>query len=382
MARRADNYDGSCREILTGKLKGRWRVQFRYEKDSGEKVRIDRVFPTKTKAKEFLREQRRGERIVAVKAEKEITLAEWFEWLAENDWPEAIADVTIAYRRGRFRKYVAKTFGGTPLSQIDPLKVRAFYRELKQNGTSESLLLEIRADLVRVFNQAISPYQRIPMSVANPFRLPLQRPEPRDAVALTPDEVRKVLLSPGLTVSDRALLGVFLLAGVRLGEAMALTRHQILFDTGLIVIDRAVQVAYGGKQSIGLPKGGRTRNAVMCSALSRLIQAHCIDLEPDDYLWSADHERKPRMKKVMYAAWKRIASVAELPPSMSPHDCRLTHINLIEKLMPAVSTTTLKEHVGHASSGVTEASYTRPLTTAQAILRHELDRVLDLSFPG
>jgi len=60
---------------------------------------------------------------------------------------------------------------------------------------------------------------------------------------------------------------------------------------------------------------------------------------------------------------------------MSPHDCRLTHINIIEKLMPMVSATTLKEHVGHAASGVTEANYTRPLTTAQAVLRDELDRV-------
>ncbi len=53
---------------------------------------------------------------------------------------------------------------------------------------------------------------------------------------------------------------------------------------------------------------------------------------------------------------------------MSPHDCRLSHINWIEKLMPDVSPTTLKEHVGHAAVGVTEVNYTRPLTSAQEVL--------------
>ena len=41
-----------------------------------------------------------------------------------------------------------------------------------------------------------------------------------------------------------------------------------------------------------------------------------------------------------------------------------------------MSTTTLKEHVGHSATGVTEANYTRPITSAQQILRDELDRVL------
>ncbi|MBS1702936.1 MAG: hypothetical protein JST12_14825 [Armatimonadetes bacterium] len=82
------------------------------------------------------------------------------------------------------------------------------------------------------------------------------------------------------------------------------------------------------------------------------------------------------MKKQVYEIWKTILTDAELPSDMSPHDCRLTHINIVEKLMPEVSTTTWKEHVGHAASGVSEIHYTRPLTPAQAILRDSLDRIL------
>lgn len=380
MARRADNNDGSCREILTGRLKGKWRVQFRQENDLGQIIRIDRIFPTKTLAREFLQGLRRGERIATARKDREQTLAEWFEWLAENDWPEAIAEVTIAYRRGRFRKYVERELGGIPLSKLDPLQVRAFYRRLRDNGVGDSTLQEIRGDLVRTFNQAIVPYQRIPMSVANPFRLPLQRPLPRLAVALTPEEVKSALGCSGLTCAERALLGLFLLGGLRLGEVMAVTRGQVRFDAQLIVVDRAVHIAYGGKQSIGLPKGGKTRNAVMCQCLSRLLELHCQGADPDTLLFAAEGG-VPRMKKVMYAAWKRIVNATELPNTISPHDCRLTHINLIEKLMPTVSATTLKEHIGHAASGVTEVNYTRPISPAQAILREELERVLGFG-PG
>ena len=85
------------------------------------------------------------------------------------------------------------------------------------------------------------------------------------------------------------------------------------------------------------------------------------------------------MKKRFYEFWKATAALAGLPAEMSPHDCRLTHVNLIEKLMPLVSVTTLKEHVGHAATGVTEANYTRPISASQKILIVELDRVFGIA---
>ena len=379
MAKRADNRDGSCREILTGKHVGKWRVQFIQLSETGRRIRLSRIFPNKTEAKAFLQAVRRGERIEAVRLERELTLGEWFEWLAENDWPETLASVTIAQRRSRFRKYVEKHFAHMPLTKIDALRVRAFYRQLRNEGATDSLIVSVKADLVRAFNQAITPYQRVPMSLANPFRLPLPQPKPREAVALTPDEVKKALAQPALTPSQRAMLGLFLLAGLRLSEVMAITRGQVRLDTDLIVVDRAVHVEFGGKQTVGLPKGGKTRNAVLCRALKSILLPFLAQMAPDQVLWCAGTENKPKMKKRFYDGWKAIVRAAKLPMDMSPHDCRLTHINIIEKLMPNVSQTTLKEHVGHAAIGVTEANYTRPITTAQKVLRDELDRVLGAS---
>lgn len=376
MSNRADNQDGSCREILTGRNRGKWRVQFRYVDELGAKRRLSRIFTTKTDAKSYLKELRRGVRITQAVQSQDLTFGEWFEWLAVNDWSESLASVTIAQRRSRFKKYAARYFAHQPISQINPMQVRAFYRKLREDGASPTLILSVKSDLVRAFNQAVTPYQRVPMTLANPFRLPLPQPKPREAVALSPEEVKKALASESLTQSQRAMLAIFLLAGLRLGEVMALTREQIRLEVGLIVVDRAVRVEFGGGQSIGLPKVGKTRNAVMCLTLKEILAPFIAEMAPDDVLWPAASENKPKMKKRFYAAWQKAAKAANLPGDMSPHDCRLTHINLVEKLMPNVSTTTLKEHVGHSASGVTEANYTRPISSAQKILRDELDRVL------
>jgi integrase len=305
-----------------------------------------------------------------------MTLSEWFKWLAENDWPESLAERTIADRLSRFTKYAAPIWGAMPLRKIDPLKVRSFYRKLKEDGVGQPTILALKRDLVRAFNQAVSPYQQVPMTWANPFRLTLQAAPPRDAVALTPQAAKKALLSPKLTEDRRAMLAVFLLSGVRLSEQMAMTRGQLLFEQGLIYIDRSIKFGSKGNQSVGLPKGNKVRLAVMCPTLVRVLRAHTEGMSSEQVIWAAFSENKARMKKLVYATWRTIVKDAGLPAEMTPHDCRLSHINWIEKLMPEVSATTLKEHVGHAAQGVTEANYTRPLTPAQELLAKHIERVV------
>lgn len=375
MANRADNNDGSCREILTGKLKGRWRVQHVLYFPDGTQKRISKVFKTKTEGKQHLRALVRGEERFDAVTSREMTLAQWFDWLVINDWPESISPLTIETRKGRFEKYAKPVFGAMPLSKIDPLEVKKFYRSLAKQGVGSPTIVEIRGDLVRVFNQAISPYQRVSMTVANPFRITVPRTKLREAVALNPEEVLKAFRSKDLELSQQSFLATLLLAGLRLGEIMALTRGQLDFENGTIRIDRAVRLSYGGKQSVGLPKKDRVRRVIMCELLKEILEPFVAELEPDRYLWSAETENKPRMKKVVYNYWQSIITATSIPAEMSPHDCRLTHINLIEKLMPEVSETTLKEHVGHSGSGVTQTNYTRPITASQQILRDALNRV-------
>lgn len=378
MATRADNHDGSCRQVQTGRHKGKWRVQYILVDELKRKKRLSRLFERQAEAKEFLRGLRRGERVEAAQKAKQLTLGGWFDWLAENDWPDSLAESTIQARQARFRKYVRRILGEVPLTQIDPMVVKVFYRSLQEDGVGQATVLEIKRDMVRVFNQAIQPYRRVPITLGNPFKLTVASPARRDAVALTPEEAKKALQSKQLDLSRRAMLATYLLAGLRLSEQMALTKDQLLFDQDLIFIDRAIKFGKSGKQWIGLPKGDKKRLAVMCPSLKALLKRLTESLAPDQVIWSAASENKARMKKLVYATWRTIIKDAGLPAEMSPQDCRLSHVNWCEKLMPDVSTTTYKEHIGHAAEGVTQVNYTRPITTAQQILRDNIERVVGI----
>lgn len=375
MATRADHGEGSCRPINTGKLAGKWRVQYVLEDSTGVKKRISRVFPTQREGKDFLRSLKRSDEVAAIHKVQAMTFGEWFMWLSENDWKDSLDPKTLRDRVSRYRKYAAPRWAGVPLTKIDPMDVRAFYQKLKDDGVGEHTRIALKAGLVRAFNQAITPYRRVPHFWSNPFCLDMPAPERRVAIALSPEEARKALASRKLDDSRRAMLGVFLLAGLRLGEQMALTRGQLRMNEGLILIDRAVKLDAKSSQSVGLPKGDKVRTAVMCDTLKRLLEPVIEGLNDDDLIWPQASENKPRMKALVYATWRRIRKEAGLPEDMSPHDCRLTHINWIEKLCPEVSPTTLKEHVGHSADGVTEVNYTRPITSAQEIVRSSLDRL-------
>jgi integrase len=298
-------------------------------------------------------------------------------WLSENDWPETLDPKTIRDRVARYKRYASDRWAGIPLTKIDPLDVKMFYKKLAEDGVGEHTRIALKAGLVRAFNQAITPYRRVPHFWSNPFCLDMPTPARREAVALSPEEAKKALAAKKLDDSRRAMLGVFLLAGMRLGEKMALTRGQLRMNEGLILIDRAVKLDAKSSQAIGLPKSDKVRTAVMCDTLKRLLEPVIEGLDDDELIWPQASENKPRMKALVYATWRRIRKEAGLSEDMSPHDCRLTHINWIEKLCPEVSPTTLKEHMGHSADGVTEVNYTRPISPAQALLRTALDALLN-----
>ncbi len=376
MATRSAHGDGSCKVVMSGRHQGKWRVQTTVKSELGSCRKLSRLFPTQREGKEFLRSLIREDGKAEALARKELTLSDWFRWLAKNDWPDTLDAKTIHGRLQRFEKFVEARWGKVPMTKIDPMKVKEFYADLRFAGIGHATREAIRCDLVRAFNQAISPYRRVPMIWGNPFRLTMDSKTRRDAVALTPDEAKKALRSRNLDDSRRAMLGVFLLGGLRLSEQMALTVRQVNFEEGLIYVDQAVHIDPKGHQSMGFPKGGKERVVVMCSLLGQMLRPICAQNPQEAYLWPAMSENKPRMKKLVYATWRTIVKAAKLPDEMSPHDCRLSHINWIEKLCPDVSTTTMKEHVGHSATGVTEVNYTRPITPAQDLLRTSLDRLI------
>lgn len=392
--------EGSIRKRLSGKLAGKWRTQWSYEDPiSRELINIDRTFPSQAEAARFLKELKArvhtGQKVAETSAKRLLTLNAWFDDLAgtkENGfhgrWAEdGMKAQTIAVKVSRYNAHVRTAdLGGLPLQHLDVDAARAFFRMMKEAGRSKATIKDVQGVLVKVMNDAIDTYEKVP-NLRNPFsKVKLETPDVREAIALSPKDamaaIRK-LKDP----EDQAFLGLFLLAGLRLSEHMAMTKEQIDFDRGVIVVDRAVKFGRTGHQEIGLPKGDKTRVAAMCPTLASLLRPI---ISANDHLFSAASLDQPRMKKLVYGTWRRIVKEAGLPAELEPRDCRLSHNSWLEKFCPKVSLSTRLEHMGHSVNRsnsehkgltVNVRNYTRFLSGAQDILRKELERVVRAAEP-
>ena len=70
----------------------------------------------------------------------------------------------------------------------------------------------------------------------------------------------------------------------------------------------------------------------MCPTLAALLRP--LMGGDERHVFAATTEDKPRMKKLFYATWRRVVKEAMLPAGIETRDCRLSHNNSIEKLMP------------------------------------------------
>ena len=388
--------EGSIRKRLSGKLAGKWRVQWSYDDPmSNDLTTVDRTFPTQAEAARFLKELKArvhtGQKIEESNTKKALTLNAWFDDLAGTSesgyagrWSEdGMKPQTIAAKVSRYNSNVRHSeLGSLPVQFIDVDRARAFFRAMKEAGKSKATMKDVQAVLVKVMNDAIDTYEKFP-NLRNAFsKVKLETPEAREAIVVTPENAMKAIRKLEAP-ADRAFLGLYFLAGLRLSEQMALTAEQVDFAQGVIVIDRAVKLGPTGRQEVGLPKGDKTRLVALCPTLADLLKPVVGD--SDGYLFHADSADKPKMKKVVYSTWKRILKESGLPDELELRDCRLSHNSWIEKFCPKVSLSTRLEHMGHSVNRnnsehkgltVNVRNYTRFLSGGLDILRKELERVV------
>lgn len=388
--------EGSIRKRLSGKLAGKWRVQWSYDDPmSNDLTTVDRTFPTQAEAARFLKELKArvhtGQKIEESNTKKALTLNAWFDDLAGTSesgyagrWSEdGMKLQTIAAKVSRYNSNVRRSeLGSLPVQLIDVDRARAFFRAMKEAGKSKATMKDVQAVLVKVMNDAIDTYEKFP-NLRNAFsKVKLETPEAREAIVVTPENAMKAIRKLEAP-ADRAFLGLYFLAGLRLSEQMALTAEQVDFAQGVIVIDRAIKLGPTGRQEVGLPKGDKTRLVALCPTLADLLKPVVSD--SDGYLFSAESADKPKMKKVVYSTWKRILKESGLPDELELRDCRLSHNSWIEKFCPTVSLSTRLEHMGHSVNRnnsehkgltVNVRNYTRFLSGGLDILRKELERVV------
>ncbi len=114
---------------------------------------------------------------------------------------------------------------------------------------------------------------------------------------------------------------------------------------------------------------------MICPTLKKILREVVADRGATEYVFPATTlENKWRTKKLSYSTWNVILKEARQPMDLDTHDLRLSHINWIKQMCSDIDDVTLKLHVGHEASGVTEVNYTRPLSEAEAKLAAAIER--------
>lgn len=234
-----------------------WRVRWR----DGTRNRA-RTFDRKADAVAYeaeVRRRRRAGDLRPLDAGRE-TLQEFAEeWWRLHALPN-LARSTLASYASLWDAHVVPRLGGIPLRELDPLTLTAFRTELAAAGVGTAATRRVMVILQGVLERAVE-WQRIPANPARAVRKPPQRRE-RAVRAMPPLEVERIrahLIDRG-RVRDATLVSVLAYAGLRPGEALALTWAHVRERT--ILVERAVALG-----EVKTTKTARTRTVRLLAPL-------------------------------------------------------------------------------------------------------------------
>ena len=319
-----------------------WRVRWR----DGARNRA-RTFDRKADAAAFEAEVRRR-RIAGdlrpLEAGRETLQGFAEEWWRLYALPN-LARTTLESYSSLWDAHVLPRLGTTPLRELDPLSLAAFRAELSAAGVGPASVRRVMVILQGVLERAVE-WQRIAANPARAVRKPAQRRE-RAVRPLSPLDVERIrahLLHSGRT-RDAVLVSVLAYAGLRPGEALALTWRHIRERT--ILIERAV--ALGELKST---KTSRTRTVRLLGPLAAdLLEWRMSQGRPDDGALVFPARSGAVWGDDAWRYWRRhiftpAAKAAGVDSPVRPYDLRHSFVSLL--LAEGANVVEIARQAGHS----------------------------------
>jgi integrase len=312
-----------------------------------------------------------------------LTVAKYLE-----DWFKAKESAgrkpsTLAQYSDLKERYLVPHLGDIRLSQLRATHVEAMLAAME----AESRGLVTRRRTVAVLSSALgSAVKRrlVPWNVCQHVELPPERSEPRPVWNAT--QVRTFLDSVN---GDRlaALWRIYVLTGVRRGEALGLSWECVDLDAGEVRIQRTLgEVA--GKLSWGTPKTANgTRTIAVDPRTVSALRAHWSRQAAeklalggagyrDEGLVFAAEDGRPIWPGFVSDRFHVLADEAELPP-IRLHDLRHSAASLA--LAAGVDMKTVSSNLGHAGISITADRYSHVLPAAARIAAERVAAMVDES---
>lgn len=232
------------------------------------------TFRTAAEAREAQGQRKAGDGRPSTRVTFEGYFAEWIKTYAGRT-SQGLSDRSRDLYRRAIEDHVVKRWGGWKLSDIEPVDVRRLYADLREAGTSTSVLRLVRASISALFATAVEDGV-LRSSPVTGVRIPAAAraaDEEEPAKALTKGELR--LLQAAMPGEDWRLFFLFLThTGLRISEALGVTwRHVELGRRPRLLVRE--QVYEGSRQRLK-SRSGR-REIPLSPGMAERLRAHRRD---------------------------------------------------------------------------------------------------------
>lgn len=310
------------------------------------------------------------------------TLAMWLDTWIDRKSRSSLKPRTATTYRGYIDRYIKPTIGRIRLDKLTAAHVERLHDAMTTQGLSSTTALQAHRILAKALTDA-ERAGKVTRNVATLTDAPRKAYAPRDA--LTADEARTLLLSVASDPAQAAGWAVALLAGLRQGERLGLTRDAIDLDTGILTVSWQLQrlkwqhgcrkapcgltptrcpertVAIPSDQEAKRVHGGLWmtrpksstgwREVPLAAPLHAALTLYLEQTTPGDQgLIFHNADGRPIDPSRDSAAWHAALDAAGLPP-VPLHSARHTTSTLLFKL--GVTEQTRMKILGHSSAAVT-----------------------------
>jgi integrase len=269
-------------------------------------------------------------------------------------WVESRADLKPKTRhqyQWLLGLYLLPTWRKVPLAKVTFEGLTEWVAKLSVNGVGPSAVRQS----VFVMSAALDHAVRSGRIRVNPARgLKLPRPQRRDYVFLTHDQVRNLAHTSG---PSRVLVLLLAYTGLRWGEATALRVCDI--DLGRRRIDvRRAHADVGGHVVLGTPKSHQTRTVPIPRFLARELSGLMAGKSADDIVFTTSGGHVLRVPNWRRETFLPARTQADISSRFRVHDLRHTAASLmihppkmLQEIMGHASITTTLDLYGHLYPG-------------------------------
>lgn len=296
------------------------------------------------------------------------------------------ADYTSRERfETRVNVHMLPHFGQKPIGSIKPSDVQTWLRSLQDKEASETSRALYFGHLVSIFNFAIED-KKIASNPALASSVKRPRMNRQQVVPWSRDRAKAVREH----LPDRYKPAIDLPAGIgiRKGELFGFSLHDVDRDRELVNVQRQVRMVQG-KPVFALPKGGKTREVPIGSALLEQLDryaeqfagaevtlpwAHLDGKATTVKLMMVDPTGCVLVPKIMDTSWLAALRGAGVHPHTRADGIHaLRHLYASVLLDAGESIKALSKYLGHTDPGFTLRVYTHLMPTSHERTRRAVD---------